>query len=49
VIETLMNTLNSLSVSLDDDNLHKFTAQHSVLGTDHTIQFVDTHGKRSVR
>ncbi len=48
VIETLMNIINVLSYSLNEDNLHKVTAHHHVPDTDYTIQFVDTHEKRLV-
>ena len=48
VIETLMNILNILSYSLNEDNLHKVTAHHRVPDTNYTIQFVDTHEKRLV-
>ncbi|CAF0765748.1 unnamed protein product [Adineta ricciae] len=46
VIETLMNIINILSCSLNEDNLHKVTAHHRVPDTNYTIQFVDTHEKR---
>ncbi|CAF0893475.1 unnamed protein product [Adineta steineri] len=46
VIETLMNIINILSYSLNEDNLHKVTAHHCIPGTNYTIQFVDTHEKR---
>lgn len=46
VIETLMNIINILSYSLNEDNLHKVTAHHRVPDTNYTIQFVDTHEKR---
>ncbi|CAF4667555.1 unnamed protein product [Rotaria socialis] len=46
VIETLMNIINILSYSLNEDNLHKVTAHHRVPNTNYTIQFVDTHEKR---
>lgn len=49
VIETLMNIINILSYSLNEDNLHKVTAHHRVPDTNYTIQFVDTHEKRLVR
>ncbi len=48
VIETLMNIINILSYSLNEDNLHKVTAHHRVPDTNYTIQFVDTHEKRLV-
>jgi len=48
VIETLMNIINILSYSLNEDNLHKVIAHHHVPETDYTIQFVDTHEKRLV-
>jgi hypothetical protein len=48
IIETLMNIINILSFSLNEDNLHKVTAHHFVPETDYTIQFVDTHEKRVV-
>jgi hypothetical protein len=48
VIETVMNIINILSYSLNEDNLHKVTAHHHVPETDYTIQFVDTHEKRLV-
>ncbi|CAF1456162.1 unnamed protein product, partial [Adineta steineri] len=46
IIETLMNIINILSYSLNEDNLHKVTAHHRVPDTNYTIQFVDTHEKR---
>ncbi|CAF1047050.1 unnamed protein product [Rotaria sordida] len=46
VIETLMNIINILSYSLNEDNLHKVTAHHRVPNTNYTIQFADTHEKR---
>ncbi|CAF4219354.1 unnamed protein product [Rotaria socialis] len=46
VIETLMNIINILSYSLNEDNLHKVIAHHRVPDTGYTIQFVDTHEKR---
>ena len=46
VVETLMNIINILSFSLNEDNLHKVTAHHRVPDTNYTIQFVDTHEKR---
>ena len=49
IIETLMNIINILSFSLNEDNLHKVTAHHRVPDTNYTIQFVDTHEKRLVR
>ena len=48
IIETLMNIINILSYSLNEDNLHKVTAHHRVPDTNYTIQFVDTHEKRLV-
>lgn len=48
IIETLMNIINILSFSLNEDNLHKVTAHHRVPDTNYTIQFVDTHEKRLV-
>jgi hypothetical protein len=48
IIETLMNIINILSYSLNEDNLHKVTAHHRVPDTHYTIQFVDTHEKRLV-
>ena len=49
IIETLMNIINILSFSLNEDNLHKVTAHHRVPNTNYRIQFVDTHEKRLVR
>ncbi|CAF3557038.1 unnamed protein product [Rotaria sp. Silwood1] len=46
IIETLMNIINILSYSLNEDNLHKVTAHHRVPNTNYTIQFADTHEKR---
>lgn len=49
IIETLMNIINILSHSLNEDNLHKVTAHHRIPETNYTIQFVDTYEKRLVR
>jgi hypothetical protein len=48
VIETLMNIINILSYSLNEDNLHKVIAHHRVPDSNYTIQFIDTHEKRLV-
>jgi hypothetical protein len=48
VIETLMNIINILSYSLNEDNLHKVTAHYRLPDTNYRIQFVDTHEKRLV-
>ncbi|CAF4139791.1 unnamed protein product [Rotaria sp. Silwood2] len=46
IIETLMNIIDILSYSLNEDNLHKVIAHHRVPNTNYTVQFVDTHEKR---
>ncbi|CAF3629224.1 unnamed protein product, partial [Didymodactylos carnosus] len=46
VVETLMNVINILSYSLNEDDLHKVTAHHIVPDTVYNIQFVDTGEKR---
>ncbi|CAF1029135.1 unnamed protein product [Rotaria sordida] len=46
IIETLMNIINILSYSLNEDNLHKVIAHYRVPNTNYTVQFVDTHGRR---
>ena len=48
IIETLMNIIHLLSISLNEDNVHKVIAHHNVPNTDYTIQFIDTHEKRLV-
>jgi hypothetical protein len=49
IVETVMNIINILSYSLDDENMYKVTLHHRVPQTDHKIQFSDTHEKRLVR
>ncbi|CAF1275685.1 unnamed protein product, partial [Didymodactylos carnosus] len=46
VIETLMNIINILSYSMNEDDLHKVTARHVVPDTTYAIEFVDTGERR---